>query len=107
MSWRGKSKKRENRGPRRRAAAPGPVRPASGPKPPAPATIGELTPDPSNARRHGARNVETIAAALTEIGAARSIVIDEQSEARAGSVICLAGGDLQRTRRHELIDDEG
>ena len=47
--------------------------------------IGELTPDPQNARKHNPRNVGTIADALNEVGAARSIVIDEDGVILAGN----------------------
>lgn len=49
------------------------------------AHLRDLTPDPTNARAHTARNVGTIEAALREVGAARSIVIDENGVVLAGN----------------------
>ncbi len=40
-----------------------------------------LTPDPRNARRHGERNLHLIAEALKDVGAARSIIVDETGTA--------------------------
>jgi DNA modification methylase len=47
--------------------------------------IGDLTPDGRNARRHNPRNVGMIEAALREVGAARSIVVDENGVILAGN----------------------
>jgi len=47
--------------------------------------LGDLTPDPKNARRHTPRNVGMITEALHEVGAARSIVIDEDGVVLAGN----------------------
>ena len=56
------------------------------PKTNKPAThLRDLTPDPRNARKHTPRNVGTIVDALNEIGAARSIVIDENNVVLAGN----------------------
>jgi rubrerythrin len=52
---------------------------------PAAATLADLTPDPHNRRRHGDRNLEMIAASLRDVGAARSIVVDEHNEVLAGN----------------------
>ncbi len=52
---------------------------------PALASLADLTPDPQNARKHGERNLETIRASLEEVGAARSIVIDEAGVILAGN----------------------
>jgi hypothetical protein len=38
----------------------------------------DLKPDPQNARKHTSRNVAMVVDALQEVGAARSIVIDEK-----------------------------
>jgi len=48
-------------------------------------TIADLTHDPKNARKHGKRNLDTIAKSLEECGAARSIVIDENGVILAGN----------------------
>lgn len=49
------------------------------------AHISDLTPDPQNARQHNPRNVGMIEQALGEVGAARSIVIDEDGVILAGN----------------------
>jgi len=58
--------------------------------------IGQLKPDPRNARKHNPRNIGMIEAALHEVGAARSIVIDEDGVVLAGNGVveaaALAGG---------------
>jgi hypothetical protein len=41
-------------------------------------SIADLTPDSANAREHNPRNTGVIVSALHQVGAARSIVIDEQ-----------------------------
>lgn len=52
--------------------------------------IAQLRPDPKNARRHGDRNLGMIQDALREIGAARSIVIDEAGTILAGNGVVQA-----------------
>lgn len=47
--------------------------------------IKDLKPDPKNARKHGLRNIGMIEKALGEVGAARSIVIDENDVVLAGN----------------------
>ena len=47
--------------------------------------LADLKPDPRNARAHTPRNIGMIEAALGEIGAARSIVIDEDGVVLAGN----------------------
>ena len=47
--------------------------------------LGDLTPDPKNVRRYTPRNVGMITEALHEVGAARSIVIDEDGVVLAGN----------------------
>ena len=47
--------------------------------------IGNLKPDPRNARKHTPRNVGMIESALREVGAARSIVVDEDGVILAGN----------------------
>jgi DNA modification methylase len=47
--------------------------------------IGDLHPDRRNARKHNPRNIGMIAASLQEVGAARSIVIDEDNNILAGN----------------------
>ncbi len=68
--------------------------------------IGQLKPDPRNARRHTPRNVGTIVAALHEVGAARSIVIDENDVILAGNATVEAAGQagIERLR---VVDADG
>ncbi len=68
--------------------------------------IGQLKPDPRNARRHTARNVGLIADALNEVGAARSIVIDEDGVILAGNatIEAAAQAGIEGLR---IIDADG
>jgi hypothetical protein len=52
--------------------------------------IGELRQDPENRRQHSARNVEMVEAALRGVGAARSIVVDEDDVILAGNGVTQA-----------------
>lgn len=72
--------------------------------------LGDLTPDPKNARRHTPRNVGLIESALREVGAARSIVVDEDNVILAGNATVegAAAAGIERVRvveadGHELI----
>lgn len=47
--------------------------------------IKELRPDPRNARKHNPRNIGMISDAMQEVGAARSVVIDEDNVILAGN----------------------
>lgn len=47
--------------------------------------IATLTPDPANARKHGARNLETIAASLRQFGQVKPIVVTEGGQIIAGN----------------------
>lgn len=60
---------------------------------PATVTLASLTPDPRNARRHTDRNLATISTALREVGAARSIVVDEDGVILAGNATVAAAGE--------------
>ena len=53
-------------------------------------SLSDLTPDRRNARRHTDRNVGMIRDALAEVGAARSIVIDERGVILAGNATAKA-----------------
>ena len=68
--------------------------------------VGELVPDPNNAREHGPRNVGLIVDALHEVGAARSIVIDENNVVLAGNATLEAAMEagLERVR---VVDADG
>ncbi|MDP9367779.1 MAG: DNA methylase, partial [Chloroflexota bacterium] len=49
-----------------------------------------LLPDPRNARRHNDRNLAQIEAALRDVGAGRSIVVDEAGVILAGNATVQA-----------------
>lgn len=70
------------------------------------AHLGDLTPDPRNARRHNPRNVGMIERALGEVGAARSIVIDENGTVLAGNatVEAAAAAGIDRV---QVVDADG
>lgn len=68
--------------------------------------LADLKPDKKNARRRTPRNLAMIEAALTEVGAARSIVIDEDGTVLAGN------GTLQAAKtvgldRVQVVDVDG
>jgi hypothetical protein len=72
--------------------------------------IKDLTPDSNNARRHTPRNVGMLERSLNEVGAARSIVIDENGVVLAGNatIEAAAQAGIERVRvveadGHELI----
>ncbi|MDQ3779193.1 MAG: hypothetical protein M3354_01410, partial [Chloroflexota bacterium] len=52
--------------------------------------LADLLPDPRNAREHSERNLDLIAQSLTEVGAARSIVVDEFGTILAGNATVQA-----------------
>lgn len=60
--------------------------------------LADLTPDPKNARLHPSRNVDMMAASLRDVGAARSIVIDETDTILAGNGIAAAAAQAGLTR---------
>src|SRR3990167_6269070 len=57
----------------------------------------DLPPDPRNARRHTPRNVGMIVDALQHVGAARSIVIDEDGVILAGNATVEAAAEAGST----------
>ncbi len=69
-------------------------------------TLDTLIPDPHNARTHGERNLRLIADALRDVGAARSIVVDETGTILAGNATVAAAtrAGLARVR---IIDADG
>jgi DNA modification methylase len=71
-------------------------------------TLAALTADPHNRRTHPARNLALIAQALTEVGAARSIVIDETDTILAGNGVVQAApqAGLTKLRIVEAAGDE-
>lgn len=68
--------------------------------------LSDLTPDPKNARRHNPRNIGMIERALNEVGAARSIVVDEAGVVLAGNglVEAAAQAGIERVR---VVDADG
>lgn len=68
--------------------------------------IAALVQDPQNRRRHPERNLEMVTASLREVGAARSIVIDEGNTILAGNGVTrgAAAAGLARVR---VIDADG
>ncbi len=71
-------------------------------------TLADLKPDPRNARRHNPRNIGMIEKALNEVGAARSIVIDEDNVILAGNgvVEAAAQAGIERVRVVEADGNE-
>ncbi|ODS55799.1 MAG: hypothetical protein ABS36_09435 [Acidobacteria bacterium SCN 69-37] len=74
------------------------------------AHLRDLTSDPENRREHNARNVGMIADSLQHVGAARSIVIDEDGVVLAGNATVEAAAEagIEQVRiveasGHELI----
>lgn len=70
------------------------------------ASIGDLRPDPRNARKHTPRNVGMIERAIGEIGAARSIVIDEDGVVLAGNATVEGAAAAGLTKLH-VVDADG
>jgi len=68
--------------------------------------IADLTPDRENARRHNPRNVGMIVDALHEVGAARSIVIDEDGLILAGNATIEAAA-VAGIERVQVVDADG
>jgi ParB-like chromosome segregation protein Spo0J len=62
----------------------------------------DLKPDPQNARKHTSRNVAMVVDALQEVGAARSIVIDEKGVVLAGNATIKAAGQAGLARVKSL-----
>lgn len=70
--------------------------------------LSDLTPDPKNARRHNPRNIGMLERALNEVGAARSIVIDEAGVVLAGNatIEAAAQAGIERVRVVEADGNE-
>ena len=66
----------------------------------------DLTSDPRNARKHTPRNVGAIVSALHEVGAARSIVIDEDGVVLAGNATIEAAAEAGITKV-QVVDADG
>ncbi len=65
-----------------------------------------LIPDPRNARKHSDRNLAQIEAALREVGAARSVVVDETGTVLAGNATVEAAAKAGLTRIR-VVDADG
>ena len=68
--------------------------------------LSELKPDKRNARRHNERNIGMIADSLREVGAARSIVIDEDGNILAGNGTVQAAKDAGLTKL-QVVEVDG
>jgi DNA modification methylase len=68
--------------------------------------LADLKPDSGNARKHTPRNVGTIVDALHEVGAARSIVIDEHGTILAGNATAEAAAEAG-IERVQVVDADG
>ena len=68
--------------------------------------IADLTPDPQNRRAHNPRNIGMLVDALHEVGAARSIVIDEAGTVLAGNGVLEAAAEAGITKL-EVVDADG
>ena len=75
-------------------------------RPHTPRHLKDLTPDPENRRRRTPRNLGMIVDALHQVGAARSIVIDEDGQILAGNGVVDAAAEagLHRVR---VVDADG
>lgn len=72
----------------------------------APTHLGDLRPDPQNARRHNPRNIGQIERSLQQYGAARSIVIDEDNQIIAGHGVVEAAAQAG-IERVQVVDADG
>ena len=68
--------------------------------------IKDLVPDPANRRSHNPRNVGMIVDALQQVGAARSIVIDEDNVVQAGNGVVEAAAEAGITKV-QVVDVDG
>jgi len=69
-------------------------------------SVQDLKPDPENARKHGKRNVGMMVEALQEVGAGRSIVIDEDGVILAGNGIVQAAAEAG-IERVQVVEADG
>lgn len=68
--------------------------------------LGALVADPQNARTHSERNLEAVAGSLQRVGAARSIVIDEDGVILAGNATATAAA-MVGMHQVRVIDASG
>lgn len=76
------------------------------PKPTATTRLADLQPDPANRRTHPARNLAMTVEALQAVGAARSIVIDEDNLILAGNGVTAAAAEAGITKV-QIVDAAG
>jgi ParB-like chromosome segregation protein Spo0J len=69
-------------------------------------TIADLKPDPQNPRAHNPRNIGMIVDALHEVGAARSVVIDENDVVLAGNGTIEAAAEAGITKL-QVVESDG
>jgi DNA modification methylase len=72
----------------------------------APGTVSDLKPDPANRRAHNPRNLDMLAESLREVGAARSIVIDEDDLVLAGNGV-RAAAEAAGITKLRVIETDG
>jgi DNA modification methylase len=75
-------------------------------KPAPPTTLADLRPDLANRRSHGSRNLAMVTEALHTVGAARSIVIDEDNLILAGNGVTEAAVAAGWTKV-QVVEAEG
>jgi hypothetical protein len=68
--------------------------------------LGQLKHDTQNARKHNPRNIGMVADGLQEVGAARSIVIDEDGVILAGNGVVEAAGQVG-IEKVKVVDADG
>jgi len=70
--------------------------------------IKDLVPDPQNRRKHNPRNIGMVVDALHQVGAARSIVIDEDNVILAGNGVTEAAAEagITKVRVVDVAGDE-
>lgn len=69
-------------------------------------SLTELTPDPNNARLHDSNNLDMIQSSLQELGAGRSILIDENNVILAGNGVAQAAQQAGMTRV-QIVEADG
>ena len=79
---------------------------SNGGRPKAMTHIKDLVPDPANRRQHNPRNIGMIVDALHQVGAARSIVIDEDNVILAGNGVTEAAAEAGITKLR-VVDAAG
>jgi len=69
-------------------------------------SIKDLRPDPQNARQHNPRNLAMIEDSLRRVGAARSVVIDDDNIILAGNGV-VAAAEAAGIERIRVIETDG